>query len=280
MRGADTLVAMPRLPRRPALLASLLTALAIVTACAACGGRTEGSSKQVRIAAAADLARAFEEVAAAFEKETGIKAVMTFGSTGLLSKQIIEGAPYDLFAAANISYVEKVVAAGVCDKASQALYARGRIVLWSPGEVPARLEDLVDPRWKKIALANPDHAPYGMAAKQALVQVGVWDQLVASNRLVFGENVQQTMQYAKSGNVDVAVVALSLAVVADGGASTQIDSALHEPLDQALTVCGKGAGATSGARFAAYVASPAGREIMTRYGFVLPGERPATPAGK
>ena len=265
-------VALPLPCRRPpprSRRAALLL-VAALTAVVACGGGQGGSAQEVRIAAAADLARAFEEVAAAFEKQTGVKARMTFGSTGLLAKQIEQGAPFDVFAAANVAYVDQVVAAGACDGASKAMYAQGKIVVWSTGEVPARLEDLVDPRWKKVAIANPDHAPYGKAAREALEKVGVWARLEADKRLVFGENVQQTMQYAKSGNADVAIVALSLAVVADGGRSLAIEPALHAPLDQALAVCGKGPGAASGAKFAAFVASPAGREIMTRYGFTLP----------
>lgn len=251
--------------------------LLVLVVLAACGGKKGSSGKEVRIAAAADLARAFEEIGPAFEKATGIKAIVTPGSTGLLAKQIAEKAPFDLFAAANVSYVDEVVAAGACDASTQTLYARGRLVVWAKGDgAPKTLAELADRRFKKIGIANPDHAPYGKAAKQALEQAGIWDQV--KDRVTFGENVQVPMQWAKTGDVDAAIVALSLAVVADGGSSIPVDPELHDPIDQALVVCGTGPGAEAAKQFAAFVGSPDGREIMTRYGFLLPGE--AAPAGK
>ena len=252
---------------------SVLAALGL--ALAACGTKAS-SATEIKVAAASDLARAFEEVGKAFHEETGIRATFNFKSTGLLAKQIEEGAPFDLFAAANIQFVDDVIAAGACDGATKALYARGRIVAYSRGEAPASLEELTDPKYKKIGIANPEHAPYGMAARQALVKLGLWDRL--ESKLALGENVQVPMQWAKTGDVDVAIVALSLAVVADGGTSLPIDPSLHEPLDQALVVCGKGPAADSARKFAAFVSSPAGREIMNRYGFLLPGETAARPA--
>jgi molybdate transport system substrate-binding protein len=256
--------------RRRALVLALL--LSVV----GCGAKKK-TGNEVKVAAAADLALAFEEVGKAFRAETGIEPVFTFGSTGLLAKQVEEGAPFDLFAAANIDYVDKVVAKGACDGATKALYARGRIVVWSPTGVPARLEDLADPKYKAIAIANPDHAPYGRAARQALEKVGIWSQV--EGRIVRGENVQQAMQYARSRNADVAIVALSLATVETGGASLPIDMSLHDPLDQAMVVCGHGPGAEAAKKFAAFVDSPKGREIMNRYGFLLAGEQP-TPKAK
>lgn len=246
-----------------------LVLCALVVA-SACGSSKASSSTEIKVAAASDLARAFEELGKEFRAETGINPTFTFGSTGLLAKQIEEGAPYDVFAAANIAFVDQVIASGDCDAATKALYARGRIVLWSTGAAPASLEALTDPAIRKIAIANPEHAPYGRAAKEALEKVGIWAQV--QPKLVYGENILQTFQYAKSGNVDVAIVALSLAVVADGGTSTAIDAGLHAPLDQALAVCSEGAAGDAARRFAAYVASPKGREIMNRYGFLLPGE--------
>jgi molybdate transport system substrate-binding protein len=250
------------------------TAVCLVVALAACGGH-KSSAKHIQIAAAADLALAFEEVGKAFEARTGIHPTFSFGSTGLLAKQVSEGAPFDLFAAANLEFVDKVVAAGACDGATKTAYARGRIVVWTTGPAPARLEDLADPKYKQIAIANPDHAPYGRAAKQALEKVGIWDQV--EGRIVQGENVQQALQYAQSGNVDAAIVALSLSTISKGGSSLPIDPGLYEPLDQAMVVCGKGPGTASAAAFAAFVGSPEGREIMNRYGFLLPGEQAVAP---
>lgn len=230
-------------------------------------GTGPGAEKPpLKVAAAADLAKAFGELGAAYEKEHGQKVVFSFGSTGLLAKQIEEGAPFDLFAAANVSFVDEAVKSGACSDATKALYARGRIVAWTKDGDAPRMADLAAPRWAKIAIANPEHAPYGRAAKEAMQKAGVWDAV--ASRVVYGENVQQTLQFAQSGNADVAIVALSLAVVS-GGKYAPVDPAMHAPLEQALVVCKGGPGARE---FAAYVNADAGRSVMRRYGFLLPGE--------
>jgi molybdate transport system substrate-binding protein len=165
---------------------------------------------------------------------------------------------------------------GACAADSKSLYARGRIVMWTrkPTAAPRSVAELTDPKWIKIAIANPEHAPYGRAAMQAFEQAGI--ALKLKPRLVFGENVQQTLQFAQTGNVEVAVVALSLAVISDGN-YTLIDDAQHKPIDQAMVVCGKNPRRTQEARaFSAFVNSPAGRDIMKRFGFLLPGEIHAT----
>jgi molybdate transport system substrate-binding protein len=246
----------------------VLALVPLLLATAACSKRSGG--RRVRVAAASDLAKAFEEVAKEFKARTGITADITFGSSGLLGKQIEQGAPYFLFASANKGFVGKVVAAKRCDGATAKIYGRGRIVVWTRAGVPApvQLADLADAaRYKKIAIANPEHAPYGLAAQQAFQKLGLWQQL--EPRIVLGDNIQTTMLYARNGNVDVAIVALSLAVVADGGAYLPIDPALHEPLDQQLVVCGAGEEAEHAAKLAAFIGSREGREIMTRYGFAI-----------
>lgn len=231
---------------------------------------SKSDGRSVRIAAAADLAKAFGELGKEFTKRTGIEAKLTFGSSGRLSTQIVEGAPYYLFASANDDCVAKVVSAGKCDASSVRTYARGRIVVWTRRDVmaPVKLSDLALPRFTRIAIANPEHAPYGAAAKQALEKAGLWEQL--QPRIVFAENIQTTMHYARDGNADAAIVALSLAVVSDGGAYLAIDPALHEPLDQQLVVCGAGSEADAARQFADFIASRDGTEVMTRYGFVVP----------
>ena len=232
------------------------------------------STEPLRVAAAADLADAFAEIGRDFTAKTGTKVDVSYGSTGLLSKQISEGAPFQVFAAANVSFVDDVVKKGSCLGDTKKTYARGRIVLWASdrSRLPATLEGLRDPKFAKIALANPEHAPYGMAAKQALTKAGLWKDI--EPRAVFGENVQQTMTFAKSGNAEVAFIALSLAINAGGGA-LDIDPALHDPLDQAMVVCKGGAAAgpdTAARAFVEYVGSEAGRTTMRKYGFLLPGE--------
>ena len=261
---------------RSSLVGVALLVTALAPACKRPGEAT--AHEPLKVAAASDLAFAFKDVGAAFEQATGTPVTFSFGSTGLLARQIAEGAPFDVFAAANVDYADEVVKQGVCFADSKAIYGRGRIALWSRkgAPAPAKLDDLRDPKYVKIAIANPEHAPYGKAVKQALIKAGLWDAI--QGRLVYGENIQQTLQFAQSGNADVALVSLSLALVTEGGFTT-LDAALHEPLDQALVVC-KGAGGKSAhepaaRRFAAFVNSDAGRVIMKRYGFLLPGESDA-----
>lgn len=232
------------------------------------------------VSAAADLTYAFEEIAAAFQAETGHTVVFNFGSTGQLAQQIAQGAPVDLFAAANISFVEELAAQGLVLPDTVALYARGRITLWTRADSPLRLErleDLTRPEVTRVAIANPDHAPYGVAARQALQTAGLWEMV--QPKLVLGENVRQTLQYAETGNVDAAIVALSLSVPAAAGPDgpghwTLIPQELHPPIDQALAVI-RGTPHEAAARaFAVFVNGPQGREIMRKYGFILPGEEP------
>ncbi len=239
----------------------------------------EGTRKgePLRVAAASDLALAFKEVGLAFEKESGKRVDFSFGSTGLLAKQIAEGAPFDVFAAANVSFVDDVVREGACLGETKALYAKGRIVMWSkdPWALPKDIKDLADAKYAKVAIANPEHAPYGRAAREALTKAGSW--AAVEPRAVYGENVQQTLMFARSGNADVAIVALSLAVTSPGN-YTAIDPSLHAPLDQALVVCkggSKGPKTNEARAFVDYVGSDAGRAIMKRFGFLLPGETTA-----
>src|ERR1700755_2198635 len=184
-----------------ALTAALGAALVAVL-----GGCSAKSARhKVRIAAAADLSHAFNELGGEFQSKTGIALEMEFGSSGLLAKQIEQGAPFAMFAAANRDYVDQVVKAGKCDPASAHSYARGRIVVWTPNGIaaPATLDELADPRFHKIAIANPEHAPYGKAAKQALDKAGVWPKI--ADRIVLGENIQATMMYAHDHNADAAI---------------------------------------------------------------------------
>jgi molybdate transport system substrate-binding protein len=247
----------------------MLRALIVVIAIAGCGKKDAGPNAPIKVAAASDLAFAFKEVGAAFTKKTGKQVTFTFGSTGNLAKQISEGAPYDVLAAANVSFVDDVVKAGACDGATKAMYARGRIVVWRKGPA-TELAALTDAAFVKIAIANPEHAPYGKAAKQALVSLGIWDRV--QPKIVYGENILQTLQFAQTGNVEASIVALSLAKVSDDGHYTMVDDKLHEPIDQALVVCKHGTNAQVAKDFAAFVSSEEGRTIMRKFGFLLPGE--------
>ena len=242
------------------------------------GASPERSSPVVRVAAAADLTVAFQEIGRSFERRSGQRVEFTFGSTGLLSRQVREGGPFDVFAAAQASFVDELVARGACDGSTRALYARGRIAVWSKrGRVaPATtLRALADPRFRRVAIANPEHAPYGRAARQALEGAGVWSAI--EGRLVYGDNVRHALQFAETGNVEAAIVALSLVVGDRENPWFLLDEASHRPIDQALAVCVRGGNREGGLAFARFVNGPDGRAVMRRFGLVLPGESQVLP---
>lgn len=254
------------------LLFLFLVGLALVGC--KCGTPPAIEHTPVRVAAAADLSVAFQELGRSFERETGRPVVFSFGSTGLLAKQLREGAPFDVFAAADASFVDEVVAAGACDGATKALYARGRIAVWTKRgttEPPRSLADLADARFRRLAIANPEHAPYGQAAQQALEHVGIWRTI--KQRLVLGENVRQTFQFAETSNVDAAIVALALVAHDRENPWILIDEAMHRPIEQALAVCTRGKSREGGDAFARFVSSEEGRTTMRRFGFLLPAEK-------
>lgn len=235
-------------------------------------GQSHAGVRSITVAAASDLQFAFTAIGALFERETGGKVVFTFGSTGNLARQIENGAPVDIFAAANVQFVEDLVSKGLLITDTQQLYAIGRIVLAGNRQTGlhlSTLRDLLRPEVKRVAIANPQHAPYGMAAKQALETVGIWDAL--KSKLVYGENVRQALQYVQTGNAEAGIVALSIADVPEV-AYTLIDNRLHEPLRQALAVVKGTQDEELARRFIAFINGPQGRPIMKRYGFLLPGE--------
>lgn len=247
-------------------MARALLLLAVV----ALGCTRSTSAPPVQVAAASDLTSAFEVAAKDFAQRGGGPVRFSFGSSGLLAKQLREGAPFDLFAAADARFVDDVVASGACDGATRAPYGRGRLVVWTRGEAPATLEALAEPRFTRIALANPEVAPYGRAAKQALERAGIW--AVLEPRLVFAENVRQALQFAQTGNVDAALVAHSLVLDDVGGSALPVDPSLHAPLEQVLVVCARGSNRPGGEAFARFLASPEGRAVLRQHGFELPGE--------
>lgn len=257
-----------RLETRLALLAALLLTLA--GAATACKDRPSNSTPEITVAAASDLTPAFEEIRREFESTHKTKVVFVFGSTGMLTRQIENGAPVDLFAAAHVSFVEQLEQKGLIVPGTKTIYARGRIALWTPMDSNLRLQSIADlarPEVTRIAIANPDHAPYGLAAKQALETAGIWDRVKI--KLVYGDNIRQTLQYAQTGNVEVAVVALSLSM-GSKGRWTLIPEEMHKPLDQALAIVKSTKNESDARAFAAFVAGPQGRAIMQKYGFTFP----------
>lgn len=253
---------------RLALLAALL--LTLVCAATACKDRPSNSAPEITVAAASDLTPAFEEIGREFQSTHKTKVVFVFGSTGMLTRQIENGAPMDLFAAANVSFVEQLEQKGLIVPGTKAIYARGRITLWTPLDSNLRLESIADlarPEVTRIAIANPDHAPYGMAAKQALETAGIWDRV--KTKLVYGDNIRQTLQFAQTGNVEVSIMALSLSIQSKGR-WTLIPEEMHKPLDQGLAVIKSTKNESDARAFAAFVGGPQGRAIMQKYGFSFP----------
>jgi molybdate transport system substrate-binding protein len=227
---------------------------------------------EIIVAAAADLAPVFEELGRQFEQETGTRVTFSFGSTGTLAKQIENGAPVDLFAAADVEFVDHLERQGLIVSETKALYGRGRITIWTRADSVLkieRIEDLAGAEVARIAIANPEHAPYGRAAREALESAGIWKAVEL--KLVYGENVRQTMQYAETGNADAAITALSLSVQSNGR-WTLIPEELHKPLDQALAVIKGARRELEARRFAEFINGAQGRSTMRKYGFILPGE--------
>lgn len=231
------------------------------------------------IAGAADLKFALEEIAAAFKEDTGREVNLVLGSSGNLYRQIGQGAPFGMFLSADERFVSQLADAGkTVDRG--VLYAVGRIVILvphgSPLKADGKLDDLAaalaDGRLGKFAIANPEHAPYGKRAEEALSHAGLWEKI--KDRLVLGENVSQAAQFATSGGAHGGIIAYSLALapaVARLGTYALIPDSWHAPLRQRMVLL-KGADETTRAFFR-YMQQPAARGIMKRYGFVLPGER-------
>lgn len=235
-----------------------LLSLALLAGC------KEKASTPLRVAAAADLTDVFTTLAQRFETETGVKVDLVFGSSGLLSKQAAEGAPYDVFAPASRGAAEEAVKAGACDADTLEPLARGRIVLWPGGGSDLGAFAKTTGR---VAIANPEHAPYGRAAKQALERAGVWQ--VVEPRVVFTENVRAALRYVDSGEAAYAFVAWSNVVGRKSGAQP-IDTALHDPLQQVTVRCKRGQRADDAKRFVEFLHRPESRETMQAGGLEPP----------
>ncbi|OLC15814.1 MAG: molybdate ABC transporter substrate-binding protein [Candidatus Rokubacteria bacterium 13_1_40CM_69_27] len=222
--------------------------------------------------AASDLAFAFNEIVPRFERTFGVKVTLVLGSTGNFARQIEQGAPADVFFAADESFVDHLVAGGILIGETRSLYAQGRLVLATARTAGQKLTDLrqlLDARIRRVAIANPVHAPYGRAAREALITNGLWDAV--HPKLVYGENIRQTLQYVQTGAVEAGIVALSIADVPEIE-WVPIDPTLHRPLNQTVAVVRRSPRPELGVSFIQFVNGPEGRAIMKRYGFRLPGE--------
>jgi molybdate transport system substrate-binding protein len=236
-------------------------------------GHTAHADEKITIAAAADLKFALDEIIVLFKSTYPAAQIETiYGSSGNFSTQIRQGAPYDLYFSADITYPRALKADGFAASEVQA-YGVGRIVLWSSLRDASvlTLSELADTGIQKIAIANPQHAPYGKRAEEALKAAGLWEKV--EPKLVYGENIAQTAQYVQSGNAQVGIIALSLALgpeLARQGSYALIPDKLHQPLEQGFIITKRAVDKSLAHEFARYMAGKEARAIMTRYGFALP----------
>ncbi len=233
------------------------------------------SAEELAVAAAADLNFAMKEIAQQYQRDTGNTLRLSFGSSGNFFIQIQNGAPFDLFFSADIGYPQKLSQSGLGNPNTLYRYAVGKIVLWVPSksklDLARSLTVLLDSSVKKVAIANPAHAPYGRAAEEALKKAGVYDRL--KDKLVMGENISQTAQFVETGNADVGIIAESLALsptMKSEGRYAAVPTNLYTPIEQGAIVLKSSHKQALARQFLEYLKRPAAQQILARYGFSLP----------
>jgi molybdate transport system substrate-binding protein len=236
-------------------------------------------AQDLTVAAAADLQFAMQDVSTRFQKETGKKVNVIYGSSGNFFQQIQNGAPFDMFFSANLDYPKKLEAADLTEKDTYYQYASGEIVLWVPNEskvdLNAGLKALLDPAIKKIAIANPEHAPYGQAAVAAMQKENLYDKVSA--KFVLGENISQTASFVVSGSADAGIVALSLALspnMKGHGRYVEIPAADYPAIQQACVVLKSSKNKDVARQFLLFVKTTAVSDLFKSYGFNVPGTNP------
>jgi molybdate transport system substrate-binding protein len=230
------------------------------------------AAQTITVAAAADLNPAISEIAAAYEKQSQTHVKLAFGSSGNLLTQIESGAPFDLFFSADQDYAERAIKDGFAEKNSLYVYAIGTLVLWVPIRSKLDLEHqglsvLLDPSVQNIAIANPEHAPYGRAAVALLRTRGMYDKV--ASRLVLGDNVSQAAQFVESGNAQIGLIPRSLATSV-GLREKGKYSPLPSTLNQGAVILSRSSQKKEAADFLNYVKSPASATTLTKYGFTIP----------
>ncbi len=244
-----------------------------------CAGLLPGAASAAgipNIAAASDLKFALSEIAEAYTQTSGKRVNISYGSSGIFRRQITEGAPFELYLSADEAYVDALRKDGRTEDGGL-LYAIGRLVLYVPQGSPVKadteLRDVIaaakDGRLKHLAIANPEHAPYGRAAREVLQHVGAWDQL--QSKLVLGENVAQAARFASSGSAEAALLPYSLAIspeLATHGTYVAMPESAYAPLKQRMVLI-KGAGETA-RQFYRYLQQKEARAIFAKHAFVVP----------
>jgi len=234
-------------------------------------------AQEITVAAAADLQFAMQDIAEQFQKETGKNVKLIFGSSGSFFQQIQNGAPFDVFFSADLNYPKKLEAARLTEPGSYYQYANGRIVIWvlkdSVLDVSSGLKSLLNPNIKKIAVANPQHAPYGQAAVAAMQKEGIYDKV--KDKFVLGENISQTASFVVSGSADVGIVALSLAlspIMKDKGRYVEIPTDEYPPIQQAGVVLSSSKNKQVAKQFLSFIRTTAAADTLRRYGFEVQSE--------
>ncbi len=237
-------------------------------------------AQEITVAAAADMSAALPQIVDVYAKKTGQTVKLSFGSSGNLTNQIRNGAPFDVFFSADEAYPQQLITEGLAFKDTLYRYAVGRLVLWVPSSSTLDLpklgmQALLDPSVKKISIANPATAPYGRAAEAALRHFGIYDEV--SSRLVVGENVSQSAQFVESGNAQAGLIALShaLAPAMKGkGSYWTVPLDAYPTLNQAAVVISKSNKQDAARKFLDFVRSPEATSVLNSYGFSLPSEKP------
>jgi len=251
----------------------LLIGLLLIAGCRQRPANDQQNMQEINVAAAANLTDAFAEVAKQFTAKSGIRVVYSFGSTADLTKQIENGGPFDVFASADVEHIEELSQKGLIVPDSRALYARGRLVIWTPpqGRVKInRLEDITNADVKVVAIAKPDLAPYGRATVETLKALNIWPQV--EPKVVYGTNVSNTKQFATSGNADVAFLPLALMKKGEGQ-YLEVDEQLHQPIDQALAMVKASSKQDMARRFVNFVLGDEGQAILKQYGYSNPSAK-------
>jgi molybdate transport system substrate-binding protein len=236
----------------------------------------EKATKEITVAAAADLSVALKEVAANYEKQSGVHVKLSFAASGALTQQIQNGAPFDVFFSADMDYPRQLIASNDADASSLYRYAVGTLVLWAPTSSPVDPEHqgikvLSDPSVKKISIANPQHAPYGRATVAALKHFGIYEQV--QDRLVIGENVSQAAQFVESGNAQVGFIALAHAVplaMRGEGKFWKVPAEAYPALDQGVVVVSHSQHKADASAFVDYIKTKDATDVLRHYGFTVP----------
>lgn len=241
-----------------------LAALALFTALMA-----PAHAGEAKIAVAANFTEAAKEIGEAFNAATGHRPIFSFGSTGQLYAQITQGAPFEVFLAADRERPQKAAAEGYAVPESLFTYAVGRIVLYSAGETLVNGEETLKANaFRKIAIANPATAPYGAAAVETMQALGVYDALKA--KVVQGASIAQAYQFVATGNAELGFVALSQIAAHDNGSRWIVPENLHAPIAQDAVLLKTGEGEEAAEAFIAFLKGPAARAIIERYGYGVP----------